>query len=72
METERLKTPQSSITLEKIIQMPSPRVIKSHMPFYLLPPDLLDTCKVNLLLKNNATACLCLNSFLNKIFRPFM
>jgi len=49
METERLKTPQSSLTLEKINQMPSPRVIKSHMPFYLLNPDLLDTCKVNLL-----------------------
>ncbi len=57
METERLKTPQSSITLEKVNQMPSPRVIKSHMPFHLLPPDLLDTCKVNLLLKNNATVC---------------
>ena len=47
METERLKTPQSSLTLEKINKMPSPRVIKSHMPFYLLHPDLLDTCKVN-------------------------
>lgn len=24
----------------------SPRVLKSHLPFYLLPPQLIDTCKV--------------------------
>ena len=29
-----------------IDKMPSPRVIKSHLPFYLLPPQLLETCKV--------------------------
>jgi hypothetical protein len=33
------------ITLDKVEQMPSPRVIKSHLPFYLLNPKLLDTCK---------------------------
>ena len=26
--------------------LPSPRLIKTHYPFELLPPDLLDTCKV--------------------------
>lgn len=36
-----------SMTLEKIAELPSPRVIKSHLPFYLLPPRLVDTCKVN-------------------------
>ena len=34
------------ITIEKIEEMTSPRVIKSHLPFYLLPPKLLDTAKV--------------------------
>jgi hypothetical protein len=32
--------------LENIIAMPSPRILKSHSPFYLLHPDLLDTSKV--------------------------
>jgi hypothetical protein len=34
------------LTLDKVEKMPSPRVIKSHLPFYLLNPKLLDTCKV--------------------------
>lgn len=29
-----------------INRMKSPRVIKSHLPLYALPNDLLDTCKV--------------------------
>jgi len=32
---------------QKIEAMPSPRVLKSHLPFYLLPPRLADTCKVD-------------------------
>ncbi len=40
-------------TPEKIVAMKSPRVIKSHLPFFLLPPKLIDTCKVNYFLKNN-------------------
>ena len=32
--------------LEQIENMPSPRVIKSHLPLYLLHPNLLDTSKV--------------------------
>ena len=32
-------------TLEKMSDLPSPRVLKSHLPAYLLPPALLDTCK---------------------------
>ena len=35
-----------TMTFEKIDELPSPRVIKSHLPFYLLPPRLVDTCKV--------------------------
>ncbi|KAL4719855.1 hypothetical protein ACJJTC_011243 [Scirpophaga incertulas] len=35
---------RSSIDL--IEEMPSPRFIKSHLPLSLLPPSLLDTCKV--------------------------
>ena len=38
-------------TLEKLADLPSPRVLKSHLAAYLLPPDLLDTCKVSLGIK---------------------
>lgn len=34
------------ITIDQIEKMPSPRVLKCHLPFYLLPPNLLDTAKV--------------------------
>lgn len=30
----------------KLTKLPSPRFIKSHLPLSLLPPSLLDTCKV--------------------------
>lgn len=33
-------------SLQNIEEMPSPRVIKTHLPLYLLHPNLLDTCKV--------------------------
>ena len=34
------------LTVDKVEALPSPRVIRPHLPFYLLPPDLLDTSKV--------------------------
>lgn len=34
------------VPLEMIENLPSPRVIKTHLPFYLLHPKLLDTSKV--------------------------
>ena len=37
---------QAEDVIGKLDSMPSPRLIKSHLPFELLPPDLLDTCKV--------------------------
>nr|CAH0104486.1 unnamed protein product [Daphnia galeata] len=40
------------VTIEKIEEMTSPRVIKSHLPFYLLPPKLLDTAKVIYVARN--------------------
>merc|ERR1740128_1626118 len=40
------------MTLEKIEEMSSPRVIKTHLPFYLLPPRLVDTCKVVYVARN--------------------
>ncbi|XP_057376850.1 sulfotransferase 1C3-like [Daphnia carinata] len=39
-------------TLDKMADLPSPRVLKSHLPAYLLPPDLLDTCKVIYVARN--------------------
>jgi len=38
--------------IAKIDSMPSPRLIKSHLPFELLPPNLLDTCKVVFVTRN--------------------
>jgi hypothetical protein len=34
------------MNVDKVEQLPSPRVIRPHMPMYLLPPTLLDTAKV--------------------------
>ncbi|XP_069365735.1 uncharacterized protein [Maniola hyperantus] len=36
----------SAATVEEIREMPSPRLVKSHMPLSLLPPSLLDIAKV--------------------------
>ncbi|CAG9783940.1 unnamed protein product [Diatraea saccharalis] len=33
-------------TVDRVVEMHSPRYIKTHLPLSLLPPDLLDTCKV--------------------------
>ena len=38
------------MSLEMIENMLSPRVIKSHLPFHLLHPKLLDTSKVSLII----------------------
>ena len=39
-------------TLDQLDKMESPRIIKTHLPFYLLPPNLLDTCKVVYVARN--------------------
>lgn len=36
----------SKLQYARLTKLPSPRFIKSHLPFSLLPPSLLDTCKV--------------------------
>ena len=41
---------EMSEKLSKIDELPSPRLIMSHLPFYLLHPDLLDTSKVHLVI----------------------
>ena len=48
MSSETEMSPRMSEMLESFDKMPSPRIFKSHLPFYLLHPELLDTCKVNL------------------------
>ena len=32
--------------VEELDKLPSPRIIKTHLPFYLLPPDVLENSKV--------------------------
>ena len=56
----------SNYTLEQaeeffaeVAAQPSPRLIKTHHPFQLLPPALLDTCKVQ---------CHCPSSEPTKVF----
>ena len=46
--------------------LPSPRVIKSHFPIEMLPPSLLDTCKVIFISRNPKDCCVSYyNHFLN-------
>jgi len=42
----------SPMALDKVGQVPSPRVVKTHLPFYLLPSHLVDTCKVVYVVRN--------------------
>ncbi|KAK7072736.1 Sulfotransferase, partial [Halocaridina rubra] len=44
--------PQAGERLALATSLPSPRTLKTHMPFSLLPPKLLDTCKVIYLARN--------------------
>ncbi|XP_057376595.1 sulfotransferase 1E1-like [Daphnia carinata] len=45
-------SPQMMNLLNSIEKMESPRVLKSHLPFYLLHPDLLETSKVVYIARN--------------------
>ncbi len=38
-------------------KLPSPRVIKTHLPLEMLPPGLIDTCKVVCVSRNPKDAC---------------
>ena len=44
-------------SVEFAAKLPSPRVIKSHLPFEFLPPKLLDTCKVIYVGRNPKDTC---------------
>ena len=46
-----------STSIETAENMKSPRVIKSHLPFEMLPPNLLDTCKVIFVSRNPKDTC---------------
>ena len=39
-------------SMEKMLDRKSPRIFKSHLPFYVLPPKLIDSCKVVICLRN--------------------
>ena len=54
---ENLTLKDAELFFEKLDSMPSPRTIKSHYPFELLPPALLDTCKVVYVCRNMKDAC---------------
>jgi len=44
-------------SVEYTANLPSPRVIKTHLPFEFLPPKLLDTCKVIFVCRNPKDTC---------------
>ena len=44
-------------TVDYTANMKSPRVIKTHLPFEMLPPNLLDTCKVIFVSRNPKDCC---------------
>lgn len=44
-------------SIQHTIGMASPKVVKSHLPFEVLPPSLLDTCKVVYVCRNPRDAC---------------
>lgn len=44
-------------TMEYTENLASPRVIKTHLPFEMLPPKLLDTCKVLYVCRNPKDCC---------------
>ena len=57
LESKELHNPLIQNSLEKIEKMDSPRVIKTHLPFEFLPPNLLDICKVIYVARNPKDCC---------------
>jgi len=52
------KSPEEAEEMfKKFDELPSPRTIKTHFPLDLLPPKLLDTCKVIFVNRNVKDAC---------------
>jgi hypothetical protein len=47
LSSELELSPLGNQMLNSVNKMASPRILKSHMPFYLLHPKLLDTSKVS-------------------------
>ena len=43
---------EEELTFQQAKEMKSPRLIKTHLPFSMLPPDLIDVCKVFFVARN--------------------
>jgi hypothetical protein len=56
-ESDRNKYEAMAQSINLAENMPSPRVIKSHLPLEFLPPNLIDTCKVIFVCRNPKDCC---------------
>jgi hypothetical protein len=57
IESERNKFETMAQSIKWADNLPSPRVIKSHLPLEFLPPNLVDTCKVIFVGRNPKDCC---------------
>jgi len=57
MMDEKAKQMYQSLALAENLPTNTPRVIKSHLPLEMLPPKLLDTCKVIFVCRNPKDCC---------------
>ncbi len=48
---------RAAATFQQVQTMPSPRCIKTHLPVPMLPPRLLDTCKVVFVCRDPRDCC---------------
>jgi len=57
-------------SIDHTANLPSPRIIKTHLPFELLPPKLLDKAKVIYVCRNPKDCCVSFYHHVAQVFKP--